>query len=427
MSGFHRQLPRLAASLLLALCALPAGAADTPAAQHKAARHQPPQPAAKPAPPPIRIGEINSYKLRPDLLGPYRNGWQLAQDEINSQGGVLGRKLQVLWRDDDGTDIGAVAAAKLLADQDQVSLFFGGLTSEAGQALADYAGMNKAFYLATLPMSPRITWEQGNAYTYRLVPSGWMQMAAMVPRAFGLRKRRWAMVYPDDIYGRSTAAIFRDMITHFQSRTSIVSDQRVGPGKFDAGALVRQLQQDKPDAIFTLLTGPDLARFVHEGKAAGLLQDMSVVAPLAGEPEALQAMGADAAAGWLVSGYPCVPANAAEDMQRFEQDYQTRYGAAPGAASALGYIALRFIAEGLRKAGGTDPQAVAAAFSGLKLGTPYGPVQFRPLDHQSTLGVCLAVTAEQDGHIVAQPTGYLDGVRLQPPDMDVHKLRGKQQ
>jgi len=399
---------------------LPAGAWSKPAPQRPAA--------ARPAaPPPIRIGEINSYKARPDLLDPYRKGWQLALDEINEQGGVLGRKLQVLARDDKGTADGALAAAQQLAEREHVGLFLGGLYSEAALALASYADQSQAFFLATLPMSTRLTWEQGNNYTYRLAPSGWMQVAALVPRAFGLRKRRWALVYPNDVYyGQPTAAAFRSMITSFQSRTNIVSDQPVQPGRLNAKELAHRLLQDKPDAIFSLLSGPDFVRFVHEAKEQGLLQNMAVVAPLAGRPETLQAMDADAEAGWLVSGNLCEPADAA-GMQRFNQAYQARYGTAPGSTSALGYIALKSVAEGLRKAGDASPQAVAAAFAGLNLDTPYGPVQFRALDHQATLGVCLAVTAEENGHIVAQPTGYLDGSRLQPPDKSVHALRGKQQ
>ncbi|HEY0295026.1 MAG TPA: ABC transporter substrate-binding protein, partial [Bordetella sp.] len=108
-----RHLPtRLAACLLAALCAAPISASGRPAAQ----RH-----AARPAePPPIRIGEINSYKARPELLEPYRKGWQMALDEINQQGGVLGRKLQVIVRDDGGTAEGALAAARQLAEGEQV-------------------------------------------------------------------------------------------------------------------------------------------------------------------------------------------------------------------------------------------------------------------------------------------------------------------
>ncbi|MGN6580646.1 MAG: ABC transporter substrate-binding protein [Bordetella sp.] len=424
--GIHRLFPHLAACILAGLCALPAWAADRPVAPHKTA-HSRPAPVAKPAAPALLIGDINSYTRHPDLLDPYRKGWQMALDEINRQGGVLGRKLQVLSRDDGGTADGAVAAAQKLADENHVALFFGGLSSEVGLALSDYAQRTQNFYLSTFPMTSRLTWQQGNAYTYQLAPSGWMQMAALVPKAFGLRKRHWGVVYVDDAYGRTTVATFSDMITHFQSHTNIVSTQMIEPGKFDASKTVRQLLQDKPDALLVLLSGSDLARFAHEGKAQGLLASMAVVAPMAGEPETLQTLGSDAQAGWLVSGYPCMPTGDAGYMQRFEQRYQARYGAAPGSASALGYMALHAIADGLRKAADADPHAVAAAFAGLKLGTPYGLVRFRPIDHQSTLGVCLAVTAEQNGRIVAQPTGYLDGSQLQPPDKAVRALRGKQQ
>lgn len=425
--GFPNLFPRIAACLLAMLCALSSGAAEKLAGPHQTGHAPNAAKTAKSNAPPIVIGDINSYKQRPDLLEPYRKGWQMALDEINRQGGVLGRKLKVVSTDDGGTADGAVAAAQKLVSRHHVALFFGGLNSDVGLALSDYAGINQDFYLSTFPMSSRLTWQQGNAYTYQLAPSGWMQMAALVPRAFGLRKRHWAVVYSDDSYGRSTVATFTDMITHFQSHTTIVSDQAIEPGKFDAGKIVRRLLQDKPDALFILLDGQRLARLVREGAAQGLLQNMPVVAPMAGEPETLQALGADAQAGWLVSGYPCVPTGDQANMQRFDQDYQARYGTAPGSASALGYMALRAIAAGLRKAADADPHAVAAAFAGLKLDTPYGPVSFRPIDHQSTLGVCLAVTAEQDGRMIAQPTGYLDGSRLQPPNKAVHALRGKQQ
>jgi branched-chain amino acid transport system substrate-binding protein len=196
----------------------------------------------------------------------------------------------------------------------------------------------------------------------------------------------------------------------------------------DARERVRRLLQAKPDAIFNALHGAELARFVHEARAQGLFQTVSVVAPLAGQPEALHAMGNDAEAGWLVSGYPCEAADA-DAGRRFADDYLARWGVAPGANSALGYIAVKAIAEGLSKAGAVAPHALADAFAGLDLDTPYGRIQFRALDHQSTLGVCLGTTAEEDGRVVVHPLSYLDGARLQPPDKVVHRLTvpGKQQ
>jgi branched-chain amino acid transport system substrate-binding protein len=49
---------------------------------------------------PIRVGELNSYKSQPAFLDPYKKGWELALEEINAAGGVLGRKIEVISRDD---------------------------------------------------------------------------------------------------------------------------------------------------------------------------------------------------------------------------------------------------------------------------------------------------------------------------------------
>ena len=60
---------------------------------------------------PIRLGELNSYKVFPAFLEPYRKGMELAQAEINAAGGVLGRPLEIVFRDDNGTPGDAVRVA----------------------------------------------------------------------------------------------------------------------------------------------------------------------------------------------------------------------------------------------------------------------------------------------------------------------------
>ena len=70
---------------------------------------------------PIRIGEINSYSAMPQFTQPYKQGWQLAVEEINASGGLLGRKVEVIARDDDGRE--ATALFQLfVGEQEKVSL-----------------------------------------------------------------------------------------------------------------------------------------------------------------------------------------------------------------------------------------------------------------------------------------------------------------
>ncbi len=137
--------PRGAFALLLAACVLlaPAGPAFAtgPAKAPRAA-------ATPPAPPPLRIGEISPYKALPDYSVPYRRGWMLALEQINAEGGVLGRKLEVRSRDDHGDPDDAVQAARVLVEKDGVAALFGAYSSEVGLALSRYADTAKVLYLA---------------------------------------------------------------------------------------------------------------------------------------------------------------------------------------------------------------------------------------------------------------------------------------
>ena len=67
----------------------------------------------------IKIGEINSYKAQPAFLEPYKKGWELAVEEVNAAGGVLGKKLEVISRDDNGNPGDAVRVAEELVSREK--------------------------------------------------------------------------------------------------------------------------------------------------------------------------------------------------------------------------------------------------------------------------------------------------------------------
>ncbi|MCD0501807.1 ABC transporter substrate-binding protein [Bordetella petrii] len=381
-----------------------------------------PQAHARQDAPPIRIGEINSYKAIPAFLDPYKKGWQLALEQVNAQGGVLGRPLQVIWRDDNGNPGDSVRAAQELLTREKVDLLFGGFLSHTGLALADFAKQRKVFFLAAEPLTDKITWQDGNRYTYRLRPSTWMHVAALAPKALALRKKRWALVYPNYEYGQSAVATFKAMMTSFQPDIEFVAEQAVPLGKVDAGAVVQALADAKPDAIFNVLFAADLTRFVREGNTRGLFENRSVVSVLTGEPEYLEPLGADSPTGWIVTGYPWYAIDTPAH-QAFADAYRQRYNETPKVGSVVGYASLMSLAAGIKKAGGTDTEKLVDAFAGLPVDTPFGPITYRALDHQSTMGVYVGVTAVQDGQGIMKDFTYLDGSRLQPPDQYVRQLR----
>src|SRR5919199_4698798 len=157
----------------------------------------------------IKVGELNSYKVFPAFLEPYKKGWELALEEVNKAGGVLGKKLEIVSRDDGGHPGDAGRVAEELLSRENVEFLIGTFPSNVGLAVADFAKQRKVLFIAAEPLTDKIVWEQGNRYTFRLRPSTYMQTAMLVPEAAKLNRKRWAIVYPNYEYGQAATATFK--------------------------------------------------------------------------------------------------------------------------------------------------------------------------------------------------------------------------
>src|SRR5213595_1400609 len=308
----------------------------------------------------IKIGELNSYKVFPAFLEPYRKGWQLALEEINRSGGVLGRQVEVVSRDDGGTPGDAVRVAEELISREKADVLMGTFASNVGLAVANLAAQRKIVFLAAEPLTDKIVWENGNKYTFRLRPSTYMQTAMLVPDAVRLNKKRWAIVYPNYEYGTAATAAFKQLMIARQSSAIEFVEIAVPLGKIDAGPVVQALLESKPDAIFSSLFAADLAKFVREGELRGLFRDRPVVNLLAGEPEYLDPLKDEAPVGWYVTGYPW-NAIATPEHKRFLDAYQAKFKDYPRQGSVVGYSAVMSVAAAMRKAKSTDADKLVVA------------------------------------------------------------------
>ncbi len=373
----------------------------------------------------IKIGEVNSYKVQPAFLEPYKKGMELAVEEINAAGGVNGKKLQLITRDDNGNPGDAVRAAEELVSRERVDVLTGAFLSNIGLALTDFAKQKKFFYLASEPLTDKIVWGSGNRYTFRLRPSTYMQSAMLVPEAVKLKKKRWAVIYPNYEYGQSAVATFKQLLKAAQPDVEFVGEQAPPLGKLDAGSAVQALADAKPDAIFNVLFGADLAKFVREGNTRGLFQGREVVSMLTGEPEYLDPLKDETPNGWIVTGYPWYGIQTPEH-KAFFLAYHRKYNDYPRLGSVVGYSAIHSLAAGIKKAKSTDTEKLITAFRGLELMTPFGKAVYRAQDHQSTMGAYVGKTLNDKGKGTMVDYRYLDGAKFQPTDEEVKKLRPAQ-
>ena len=370
----------------------------------------------------IKIGEINSYKAQPAFLEPYKKGMELAVEQINAAGGLNGKKVQLITRDDNANPGDAVRVAEELISRDKVDVLTGSFLSHIGLALTDFAKQKKVFFLASEPLTDKIVWQNGNRYTYRLRTSTYMQVAMLVPEAAAMKKKRWAIVYPNYEYGQSAAATFKTLLKAAQPDVEFVTEQASPLGKLDAGSVVQALSDAKPDAIFNVLFAADLAKLVREGNTRGLFKGREVVSLLTGEPEYLDPLKDETPDGWLVTGYPWYGIKTPEH-EAFLKAYQARFKDYPRLGSIIGYSTIMSLAEGIKKAKSTDTEALIAAFSGLQLMTPFGQITYRPEDHQSTMGAFVGRTKNDGGKGVMVDFRYMDGAKFLPSAAEVKKLR----
>jgi len=370
----------------------------------------------------IRVGEINSYKAQPAFLDPYRKGWELALEQVNAAGGINGRKLEIISRDDGATPGDAVRVAEELLSREKVDVLAGGFLSHIGLALTDFAKQKKVFFLASEPLTDKIVWQNGNRYTFRLRSSTYMQTAMLVPEAAKAGKKRWAIVYPNYEYGQSAAATFKEQLKKIQPDVEFVGEQAPPLGKVDAGSVVQAPADLKPDAIFNVLFGADLSKFVREGNTRGLFKGRTVLGLLTGEPEYLDPLKDEAPEGWIVTGYPWYGIDT-PDHKAFLDAYRKKYDDYPRLGSIVGYSMVTALAAGLKKAGSTDTEKLITAFEGLEFPSPFGKASFRAIDHQSTMGVFVGRTAVKDGKGLMVDYRYEDGAKFQPADSIVRILR----
>ncbi|WP_370688670.1 ABC transporter substrate-binding protein [Roseomonas sp. GC11] len=371
---------------------------------------------------PIRIGEINSYTSNPAFTLPYRNAMQLAVEQLNAEGGVLGRPLELITRDDAGRPQDAVRLAGELVNDQKVDVLAGAYLSNVGLALGEYAAQNRKLYVGGEPLTDAMVWEKGNRYTFRLRPSTYMQAAILAEEAAKLPAKRWVTVAPNYEFGQSAVKWFRQLLTARRPDVQFVGEQWPALGRVDAGATVQALEQLKPDAIFNVLFGPDLTNFVRQGNTRGLFEKRAVASLLTGEPEYLDPLGDEAPEGWIVTGYPgediALPAHKA-----YAAAYRARFNAKPMCGSLVGYSLIRSIAAGIARARSVETEAMVEGFRGVTFDTPVGPASYRALDQQGTLGVFVGRTALKGNAGVMQDWRYIPGEALLPEEAVVRSLR----
>ncbi|SMC45663.1 ABC transporter substrate-binding protein [Primorskyibacter flagellatus] len=372
----------------------------------------------------IKIGEINHYKRLAAFAEPYKLGIELAVEEINADGGVLGKPLEFIFRDDQGDPAEAIKIAEELMTRDGAVMLTGTILSNVGLALSSFAAEKGYLYLAAEPLADSLVWSSGNPQTFRLRASTWVQAAMLAEEAAKTDAIRYATIAPNYAYGQDAVEAFKENLLRLKPDVEFVAEQWPALFKIDAGAEVQALERAKPDAIYNVTFGTDLAKFVRDGGDRGLFDGRNVYGLLTGEPEYLDPLGDEAPEGWFVTGYPWYALEDGTPGKTFVDAYMDTTGETPKIGSLVGYMTVLSIAAAIEKAGATDTASLIAAFEGLEVeDTPIGLLSYRELDNQSTMGAYVGTLAVEDGKGVMVDWSYKDPAPYMPTDDEIRAMR----
>lgn len=376
---------------------------------------------------PITIGEINSYSgVAAAFTAPYRAGVELARDEINARGGVLGQPLEILFRDDKLRPDEAVKHAQELLFQQRVHALMGTFSSAVGLAVSEFARRHQTLFLAAEPLTEALTWQKGHRYVFRVRPNTWEQGRILAERAAKLPHTTYAVIGPDYEYGHKAWEGFWNRLRELKPEVEVVSASwpQLGAGEFSGH--ITKISQARPDAVFSSLFGSDWIAFVKQAAPYGLFRNHFFIGILMGEPEYMDPLGQDAPEGMLVTGYPWYAIDTPEH-KAFVAQYRDQTGTHPFLGSLVGYITMHSLAQAMATAGTLQTEELVEALEGLIVPTPIGPITYRPFDHQSTMGAWVGTTeydAERGVGIMVDWT-YVPGEEVLPSREEVGRMRGQ--
>jgi branched-chain amino acid transport system substrate-binding protein len=304
----------------------------------------------------IKVGLVTEITGPNAESGAYSvNGAKLALEEINAAGGVNGRKLELQVSDSQSTNPGAVLALSKMVSEGGYTAFIGPVRSTQIQAMAP------TIQKAGLPMmiggtDPGLT-HSGNKWVFRCRPND--AYSAKVIAEYGtkeLGRKKWAVVHATDAFGTGGKNALVDALKERGVTPALV--QGFTSNTQDFTPIILALKQSGADVIGTYIpNSPDVGIFAKQ------LRQLGVNAEWIGSPsvvtETAMKLGQEALHGtYSVSDFT-PDANA--EAKAYAEKYKQKYGMEPDFYSAWTFDAMHLIAEAIKKANDTKPEALRNA------------------------------------------------------------------
>jgi len=322
---------------------------------------------------------------------PILAGAQMAVAEINANGSILGKKLEILARDSKANADEAVRLSRELIIKDGVDFLVGTLTSAEAPAVSTVAKENKIVFIAPASKSTILTDPQHiHPYIFRVASNTDVEgLAGATSMARWNDVKTVATIAPDYAYGRDSIAAFITALKKLRPDIQIVDQEWPKLGEPDFTAFITAQMGKKPDAIYCSLFAGDFVTFTKQATPLGYfkaIKNRLIDGGEIGTPDEAQALGSDYPYGIIGDSYDPVlwSGNEPPAHKKYIEDLKTFTHAQYASGwSIVGYQSIYALAAGIKKAGSTGSDAVAKALLGLTWETPVGERTFSVKSHET--------------------------------------------
>lgn len=374
----------------------------------------------------IRIAVIDPFSGPAALQGEMGSRHtQMAVDDVNSRGGVLGgARLELVLFDNKSSPQEGLVVLKQAIDQD-IRLITQGVGSHVAHALSDAVVKfnqrnpgREILYLNNGATDMPLTEEKCNFWHFRFDANLDMKIDALIGVLSAQKAaRKLYLINQDYAYGHSFRRVARDMLGKRRPDIEIVGDELIPLGKVkDFAPYVAKIKSSGADTVLTGNWGSDLALLIKSAEESGLKATFYTnYGFLVGTPRAFGAAGANrvkTVAGWNanIAGHP---------LERYYLDYKKRYNEDWGFMPYKYFVEM--LARAIDKAGSADPVKIARALEDMRYDGGVGEVWMRADDHQIIMPLYVSTFVKAGTAEVkydADDTGYgwRSDVRIEAKD-----------
>ncbi len=381
---------------------------------------------------PLRVGLILPMSgIGAEAGAAWHAGVKVAVEQWNAAGGLLGRPIELVVRDDKFTSAGAVAAARELAGSG-VNLLIGGSQSPMALATAPILPELKAVMVAPCPTVMSLTHEGFQPNFFRLSWNAFIAFAGvgnLLTNKFS-EVQTWSLIVPDSENGRDMARYFtlgaQRAAQQAGRQIKVLEPVYASLNKADYRVEINSLMNAPSQGLFVGLTAAPCISLLQQGRAVGMDKKFKVIGDAGTEMLIAKAMQKSLPPNlWSISFW--VPGIESSNRYPLSRALHEGYAKLTGDRNPAGIVhsshrAALGLFNGVKKAGSTDTAAVIAALEGLTYDTAMGPYHIRKEDHQGLGTAYIAKVGVKDE---APGYGITDAVVLNEADVAEPPTPGK--